>query len=420
MSNKNTEDNLRDRYFSNEIFRIGDLVEDTKSGELMKILDRGSNYVTVATNNAIVKKWLYEVSEQVTQIVEEVVLEVVKEKSKDFELLESGQIRLFGYDTQNFDSELSEFIIEQFSEFTDLYSQHQIIKCLDLAMTLEESSEGDRIYELLGKVDKFYSKQNMSAPLIVEVLRNETERTRIAEILATLADIKPSKANSQTVTSSIKALKEKYQTRKQWEVLIPFLKLAQESGLTGALQNLPYGVATFSVREEYLDDVVIDALTENFELLVEDLEYDDISEAFDTEDYSDELISETLSVETRNKLSIKLKQHAPQLEIRRDRALNRAASTGVLMQRARRLAEVMLKRRIFHKPVSDMTRQEKERFEGGASKRKTLVAKLAQRLVGKVRMLQNNRLHHSATPASHTHDKATSANHAAVSGVGAS
>jgi hypothetical protein len=155
-------------------------------------------------------------------------------------------------------------------------------------------------------------------------------------------------------------------------------------------------------------------------LLLDDLDLDDIAEAFEESDYSDELISEVLSIEARNKLAIKLKQHAPQLEIRRDRAINRSASTDVLMKRARRLAEVMLKRRMFHKSADAMSRQEKERFEAGAGKRSALVAKLASRLVVKVRMLQSARMHHAPTPVSHTHDHATSNNHAAASSGGAS
>ena len=169
-----------------------------------------------------------------------------------------------------------------------------------------------------------------------------------------------------------------------------------------------------------LDDIVLDTLTENFELLVEDLDYDDIASAFDAVDYSDKLISEVLDIETRAKMGIKLKMRAPQLEIKRDRALNRAASTGVLMTRARRLAEIMIKRRMFHKSAEDMTRGEKERFESGAGGRSALIAKLASRLVGKVRMLQTARMHHAPSPVSHQHDHATAAIHHATTKPGAS
>lgn len=402
---KTPEKTLRDRYFSNDIFKIGDIVEDTTSGEKMKILDRGSNYVTVASSAGIFKKWLNEITEEIVKI-DEIINEnkVSKEVfiDTDFEIMESGQLKIFGYETRNFNVELSEFLIEQFSEFTDLYSKHQIVKCLDFAL---HESDLSRAYDLLEKVDGFYSKQNLTSPLIVEIVKNDTERTRIAEILATVAGIKPDKNNAATVTNSVKALKDKYQTRRQWEVLMPFLILARDAGLTGAVQNLPYGVSSFT--EEQRDEIVLDVFEENLDLVVADLEYDDIAEAFEEEDFDTLTIEEGLSIETRNKLSIKLKQHAPQLEVRRERALNKSASSSVLMQRARRLAETMMKRRMFHKPATEMSRQEKERFESGAGKRRALIAKLAQRLLGKVRMLQTARLHHTDTPVSHTHDRAT-------------
>lgn len=385
---------LRDKYFSNEIFRIGEIVEDTKTGEQMKIIDRGSNYVTVATDSGVTKKWLNEVVELPT---------VVENKPKpipDFEILESGQIKLFGYETKNFDQDLSEFILEQFSEFDDLYSKHQIVKCLDLAM-FEEYDPNDA-YSLLEKVDKFYAAHKIDSPLIVEAMRTDVERKRIADIIAAVADIKPMKSNYETVVASIKALRAKYQTKKQWEVLWPFFKIAQDAGLMGIMANMPYNFDKTSSRkldEEYeaeiLDEAVLMAMEENIDLILDDLDYDDISEAFLEEEFVDELLCETLSIEMRNKLSRKLKQHSPMLKVKRERAMERAASSSILLKRAARLAETLIKRRMFHKSPGDMSRQEKERFESGISKRRALISRLAQKLVPKVRMLQTARLHHN-------------------------
>lgn len=399
MSNKATENTLRDRYFSNDIFKIGDLVEDISTGEQMKILDRGSNYVTVATKDGIVKKWLDQIIEEIIPNNVEAVDMPVKTDS-EFTITESGQISLYGYCTKNFDIYLSEFILEQFNEFADLYSKHQIIKCLDIAL---RESDTEKSYSLLEKIGKFYSTQNIEPPILVEVMKNDAERTRIAEILATIANVPISNSNNQTVNNSIKSLKEKYQTKKQWEVLMPFLKMARDSGLVTATQNLPYSL--YSMTEEC--EIIFDVMEENLDLVVSDLTYSDIEEAFDESDFCDDFITEVLSIEDRNKLAIKLKQEAPVLGIKRERAMSRGASSAVLMQRARRLAEVMLKRRMFHKSVGDMTRQEKERFESGAGGRRAVIARLAQKLIGKVRMLQTTRLHHSDTPVSHTHDKAT-------------
>jgi hypothetical protein len=119
---------------------------------------------------------------------------------------------------------------------------------------------------------------------------------------------------------------------------------------------------------------------------------EDIHEAFPGE-YTDEMINEVLTLTGRQKLARDMRVHSSQLEVKRERALHRAASSSVLQARARHLAVQQLKTRMFHKPVAQMSRQEKERFEAGASRRKALVARLAQKLVNKVRMLQTARMH---------------------------
>lgn len=396
MTTNTIEQTLRDKYFANEIFCIGDIVEDITTHEQLKILDRGANYVTVATANGVVKKWLNEIKESVAEVIS--VSDDVSDQN--FTILESGQIKLFGYESRNFNRELSEFILEQFQEFDDLYSKHQIVKCLDMAI---DESDADRAYALLDKVDNFYKNHKIHAPYIVESMKSDIERRRIAEILAKVAGIEPEKSNYNTVVNAIKALREKYQSRKQWEVLWPFFKLAQESGLSGIAANLPFSFGNLQENDEMLDDIVINALEENFDMLVDDLDLDDIYETFSDDEFSDEMLTEVLSIEDRTKMARKLRQHTPMLAVKRERALSKSASASVLLDRARRLAETMLKRRIFHKAPGDMSRQEKERFEAGAGKRKAVVSKLAQRLVGKVRALQSTRLHHTTTPASHQH-----------------
>lgn len=402
MSNLKDETQLRNRYFSNEIFRIGELVEDTNTGEQMKILDRGSNYVTVASSAGIIKKWLNEVKENI--IVEnKQILEKVEEP-KEFEILESGQIKLFGYETKSFDLSISEILIEQFSEFSDLYSKHQIIKCLDMALS---ESDNDVGYSLLQKVDNFYSKQSLTAPFIVEFKKNDFERRKITEILASVAGVDMLDSNTQTITAIIKEFRNKYKTKQQWEVLNPFLNVAYSYGLTNATQNLPF--SSKEVKEDISDDIIFEVFEENIDLIVDDLEVEDIVETFEDAEFSDD-ITEGLSIETRMALSRKLKQREPTLTIKRERAMTRSASTDVLLARARRLAETMLKRRMFKKPVAELSRQEKERFESGASKRKALVARLAQKLVSKVRIMQSTRLHHhQIAPTQHSTKTGTGA-----------
>jgi hypothetical protein len=396
----NQEKSIRDKYFAGELFRYGEIVEDAKTGAKMKILDRGSNYVTVSCNGNVEKRWLNEIKEEVALVVE-TQAEIV-EAPKEFEILESGQIKMFGHDTLNFDKELSTLVIEQFDQFDDLYSKHQIVKCLDYAIG---DSDIDRSYELLEKVESFYAKKEMQAPFIVEALKNDIERRRLAQIIAAVADIEPQKSNYNTVAASIKKLKEKYQSRKQWEVLWPLFKLASASGLDGILQSLPYQFDNKDVTEDVEDLVVCRTLEEHVELFSDEFEIDDVYESFDEEEFDTEtMLSEVLSIEDRNKLGRKMSARSDVISAKRERALSRAATPDVLMSRARKLAETMVKRKMFKKAPSTMTRQDKERFEAGAFGRRALIAKLAQRLIGKVRALQSARIHHQPAAASHQVD----------------
>jgi hypothetical protein len=390
---------IRDRYFAGELFKYGDIVEDINTGEKMKILDRGSNYVTVAFGDKVIKRWLNEIQEVSAKIVED----VKTVQPVDFVLQEDGQIKLFGHVTQNFNHDLSELVIEQFSEFDDLYSKHQIVKCLDYAIG---DTDIDRSYDMLLKVENFYAKKDIQAPFIVEALKTDIERKRMSEIIASIAEIRPSKTINQTITQAMRALREKYTSRKQWEVLWPLFKLAMASGIDGIKQNLPYTFgspdSTKETNESLEDMVFISALEDNIDITVEDLEWEDIDCLLAEEtQLSEELLNEVLTLAGRNKLSHKMAQHADYISVRRTRALQHAATSDVILSRARRLAEIMLKRRMFHKDPATLNRQEKERFETGEPARRALVAKLAMRLVGKVRALQSARTHHATASVSH-------------------
>ncbi len=384
---------LRDKYFANEILCIGDIVEDSVTGESMKIIDRGSNYITLATKTGTTKKWLNEVTTNKEK--------TTMNKKEDFTLLESGQIGLFGYETKHFDMDLSILVLEQFEEFDDMYSKHQIVKLID---SIIQEANLERKAKMIEKVNEFYHKHDIAPPILIEGIKSELERTQIANIFATVADVKAKSNPYQTISDALIALKKKYTRKDQWEILLPFLKVAYQSGIMGINKYIPFGLSL----SENSDDVISDSdaeLQESFIMeskndvseLVNQVTPDDIYEAFDISELYDLLsesqLNEYLSIASRASLSRKMSQHQSQLATKKERALRTTASTTVLQARARKLAEAMLKRLMFHKAVADMSRQEKEQFEAGAARRKATVAKLAMKLLAKVRMLQTNRLH---------------------------
>lgn len=405
---------LREKYLSNEIFNIGDIVLDSKNGEQLKILDRGPNYVTVESESGIKKKWFSELTE-----------EAVKTTDADFGITESGQLKMFGYVTKSFDEHLSYELIEQFSEFPDLYSKHQIVKLLDKSLN---ESDLDRRYECLEKISAFYTKQNIDEPLIVEGFKSEIERMRLAQIIAVVAGSKvEDKSPYNTIKAAVEVLKKKYTEKKQWLVLWPFFVLIHDAGISGIINSLPFKFDSPSIKDNpdtkpydaKLTEELTQLFEDNLDELIDSFELDDILETFSEDEYTDEILSEeqldeVLSFTSRLKLGRKMQSREQSMGIRRVRAMAKGASSAVLMSRARRMAETMIKRRMFRKAPGEMNRQEKERFEKGATRRKTLIAKLALRLMGKVRSMQTVRLQaaHAGNTATPTVNSGT---HAGVS-----
>ncbi len=395
----------REKYLANEILKIGDLVEDSASGAQLKILDRGSNYITVeTTSGSVTKKWL-----------SDVIAGDKLEQAPDFLMTETGQLKMFGYESKLFDEYITHELIEQFSEFDDLYSKHQIVKLLDSAI-IEKNL--DRKYELFEKISAFYIKHQIEEPLIIEGFKSEIERMRLAQIIAVVAGTEViNKSAYQTIKAAVVELRKKYTEKKQWLVLWPFFVLVHNAGISGIINTLPFKFDMAQVKDDptqkpydaKLTEDLIQLFEDNLDELVESFELDDITETFSEDEYTEDLLTEeqldeVLSFTSRLSLGRKLKTRETTLGIKRARALTHGATTAVLMSRARRMAETMLKRRMFRKDPTQMTRQEKERFEKGASRRKMLIARLAQRLVGKVRTIQNDRMHaHSSNaPVQHT------------------
>ena len=350
---------LRERYIDNEILLIGEIVKDQKTGEDVKILDRGSNYVTVESSAGIQKKWIQDVISEEAPTTPETT--IPKEVKEDFILLESGQIKLFGFETQNFNSNLSSFIIEQFEEFDDLYSKHQIVKLLDTALV---ESNIERQFETLEKVSNFYKKHSVQEPLIVEALKNNIERLRLAEIIASIAEIEIKNSPYETVVEAVKVLRKKYTDPKQWQVLWPFFRMIDASGITGIIQMLPFkqdARKPLAWASKMTESIVV-AMEASVDELFTSLQDSDIINTFS----ADELVE-----------AMEVTKLVP------------AINTAVLSDRAKKLAETIIKRNMFQKSPLELSDVEKETFDSIANRRKLLVAALAQKLLPKIKEFQS-------------------------------
>lgn len=110
----------------------------------------------------------------------------------------------------------------------------------------------------------------------------------------------------------------------------------------------------------------------------------------------DHQLFEVMSRAERIKARIRFLRSAPKRERRMQLALKRHSDVKTLNKRARRLAIAMLKQKIAKKPASELTTAEKERVERILATRKSMVDRLAMKLVPRVRKIEQDRLSHVA------------------------
>lgn len=212
----------------------------------------------------------------------------------------------------------------------------------------------------------FYAKQSIQEPLIVEGLKNSIERLRLAQIVASIAETEVKPSPYETVRDAVTALRKKYTDPKQWQVLWPFFKMVDASGITGILQMLPFKptAQTPVGQSSKVTEEIIAAMEENVDELFETLCVSDIMQTYS----ADELLEAD--------------------QVKGTQILTTATNTGVVSDRAKKLADTMIARQMFQKSMSDLTPDDKATFDETQNRRKLLVAQLAQKLLPTVKALQ--------------------------------
>ena len=103
-------------------------------------------------------------------------------------------------------------------------------------------------------------------------------------------------------------------------------------------------------------------------------------------------LTEALSRMARLKLKIAMLRNKAKIAMKRKIALLRHSTLDVLKKRAHKLALKMLKQKIAHKPVADMSMADKERVEKTLKTKKSLLARLTMKLIPTVREKEKERL----------------------------
>lgn len=351
---------IREKYFNEEIFKLDDIVECVNSGEVYKIVKRGSNHILVQSQDgALISKWLQD----------------VVESTKEFTLK----------------TELEEQM--KFNQTDKL----KVAKIIATSLGISDTSDASNP-ELLVNTALRRLKSKPMKPEYVQVVHN---MLKVAKDVGIAYDEK-------LVPGKVEEAKEPDNTPETDEVATDiegheFTKVGHtlDSDDTKRKMKVKYKLGEEKDEEEELSDSDMDSM-------ISGLSDDDYLDAYDDDELhmvdvetgesvgslKEEVIMEVLSRQERIKAKIRFARSEAKRERKIQIALRTRSSTNTINKRARRLAIAMMKKRLAKRPLEKLTVGEKERIERIVERRKPIINRLAMKLVGKIRKVENDRLSH--------------------------
>jgi hypothetical protein len=170
----NNQNELREKYFRGEIFKIGSTVKDDKG--VYEVMDRGTNYITVINENGeLSKKWLDSVKEIITDMN-------YKTETKD-----EHQISYKGYTTSNFEivPEIKPIIESIISSETDSVAVINALKSIDESLKFYKQNKEVFQVPLIKGIDALknidHAVSGMVADLILKLPKDTFKNGTIAE-----------------------------------------------------------------------------------------------------------------------------------------------------------------------------------------------------------------------------------------------
>jgi hypothetical protein len=170
----NNQNELREKYFKGEIFKVGTTVKDDKG--VYEIMDRGTNYITVINENGeLSKKWLDSVKEVITDMN-------YKNEAKD-----EHQISYKGFTTSNFEivPELKPIIESVISSETDSVAIINALKSIDESLKFYKQNKDIFQVPLMKGIDALnnidHAVSGIVADLVLKLPKDTFKETSITE-----------------------------------------------------------------------------------------------------------------------------------------------------------------------------------------------------------------------------------------------
>ncbi len=391
------KDKLREKYFRGEVFNVGELVES--DGQQYEIVKRGSNHLLLKDQDGeLVSKWISDVKEVKEGVIQPNGTDKIdtnspqaagnnqiqKPKGKV-----KGFLTFYNYDdkTKNI-NEVSSKLLDRYKEKAnksadDLASQGKHKQSVDRRMNVMKAT-GKQIEKTTYNIGQAL-KYGSSAKLKEE---NEEVNEGLGNLIAKGINALH-KANQKTPLP-------KPEERRKFET--PKTQDRPGASTEYNKPTNPFFKEEFDLTEDEIDALVESVPEEELLGLDEhtewDLVYEDNEEVIPPHPDEEQIeLMEVLSRQERLKGKIRLRRTAAKRSRSTKINVHRYADPKTLNKRARRLAIKLIKQRMLRgRNPSKVSVSDKERIEKQLSKNKTLVNRVAQKLVVRVRRVEKSRM----------------------------
>ena len=152
---------------------------------------------------------------------------------------------------------------------------------------------------------------------------------------------------------------------------------------------------------EGVEEEIEDLSDEEIDKMVDDLEWEDISDLYDQEEddeeedekVNEEVLDEKLSASSRIRKKMSMIRRKAKTTMARNIKLRRSAPNTVLQKRARVAARRALYKRFLRgRNKASLSASEKDQIEARVSRMKNIQANLAMKMMPKIRKLEQKRL----------------------------
>lgn len=362
------EDFVREDYVAGLVLKIGESVIDTHTGMTGTIVYRGPTYVTVELDEGVsVKRWLREVdslAEANEPHIDAPMINTFKNfigRPGDVKQRELSRLEACPEAAQQFSALLDDPLRDQGLVLSALDSTAKYLAIETFASRNLDSINDHAISE--------FNAQIRAAAQKLHVLGVLPEHDAyIQRHVQAMADLVNKHANAE--------LEDQYMVKEQ--VKAPEVKDPDVSG--------------------HLDDEDLRGIEKE----IDKLEWEDIAHLYDEAEHEEaeeeydlagDALDEALTVAQRMKKKMDFMKTKARREIARRVALHRASTPAKLKKRAIVHARALIARKIYRgRDRSDLSVAEKNRLETILNKSRAAVIRISNRLLPKLRELENRRL----------------------------